>query len=353
MRYFITGATGFLGSHIAEHLVENGKEVVTVARPESDTKFLERLGVTVERGDFRDPALLRRIIPDMEAVLHCAAKVGDWGPVGEYRQVNVEGFRQVLEACKGQALSRFVYISSLGVYATKHHHGTDETEPLPKSHADGYTQSKVEAEQLAMKYYRDFGVPVVVLRPGFIYGPRDRYLVPRIVESLRQGTMRYPGAKGHRALNTIYVGNLVQAVLLSLYREEAVGEIFNLTDGEYVSKRQFIEAIADQMELPRPTRTPPLWLARWLTWCSETWAKATGAKTAPLFTQARLKFMGYNLDFSIDKAKMELGYLPRYSFEDAIYLTMRWFKEQEALAEKTEEEAENASAVAESEAVSE
>ncbi|MGF1577876.1 MAG: NAD-dependent epimerase/dehydratase family protein [Gemmataceae bacterium] len=330
MQYFITGATGFLGSHIAETLVENSQEVVALARPESDTTFLERLGVTIERGDFGDPEVLHRVLPSAEAVIHCAAKVGDWGPVEDYRQVNVEGLRRFLEACKGLALFRFLYISSLGVYATKHHHGTDETEPLPKSHVDGYTQSKVEAEQLALKYYQDFGVPVVILRPGFIYGPRDRHLIPRILEGLRLETIRYPGAKGYRALNTIYVGNLVQAVLLALQREEAVGQIFNLTDGEYVSKRQFVEAIANQMELPCPTRTLPLWLARWITWWTETWAKATGAKTAPMFTQARLKFMGYNLDFSIDKAKMELGYLPRYSFEDAIYLTMRWFKEQEA-----------------------
>ena len=119
-------------------------------------------------------------------VFHCAAKVGDWGPVEEYRAVNVEALRGLLEACRGRPLRRFVHFSSLGVYAARHHHGTDETEPLPERHVDGYTQSKVESEQLALRYHREHGVPVVVLRPGFIYGPRDRTVLPNLIEKLRR-----------------------------------------------------------------------------------------------------------------------------------------------------------------------
>ena len=97
----------------------------------------------------------------------------------EVRKVNVEPLCNLLHVCKGQALSRFVHMSSLGVYAARHHYGTDESESLPARHSDGYSQSKVEAEQLALRYYRDLGVPVVVLRPGFVYGPRDRTVMPR------------------------------------------------------------------------------------------------------------------------------------------------------------------------------
>ncbi len=88
-------------------------------------------------------------------MLHCAAKVGDWGPVEEYRAVNVEALRGLLDACRNQPLKRFVHFSSLGVYAARHHHGTDETEPLPAHHIDGYTQTKVESEQLVLSYHRE------------------------------------------------------------------------------------------------------------------------------------------------------------------------------------------------------
>jgi nucleoside-diphosphate-sugar epimerase len=328
MRYLVTGATGFVGGHVAETFVRRGWAVSTIARPGSDTALLEELKVTIHRGDLTDARVVAEAMTEVEAVVHCAAKVGDWGPVEEYRAVNVEGLRHLLDACKGQALSRFVHMSSLGVYAARHHYGTDETEPLPARHSDGYTQSKVEAEQLALRYYRDFGVPLVILRPGFVYGPRDRTVMPRLIKGLREGTVRYPGAKGRRALNTIFIGNLVQALLLVLENERAVGQIYNLTDGEFVSKRKFIEAVADAMGLPRPWRSPPLWLARFLVWCSEGWAKLRGAKEAPLFTRARLKFLGLNLDFSIEKAKRELGYQPRTNFEDAMYETMAYYKKQ-------------------------
>jgi nucleoside-diphosphate-sugar epimerase len=326
-RFLITGATGFVGGHIAEAFAERGWQVTALVRPQSDTALLEQVGVRLVRGELHDPQTVSGAVAEVDAVVHCAARVGDWGPVAEYRKANVEALRTLLDVCKGQAVERFVHMSSLGVYAARHHHGTTEAEPLPRKHGDGYSQSKVEAEQVALSYYRDFGVPVVVLRPGFVYGPRDRTVMPRIIESLRQGTMRYPGAKGARALNTIFVRNLVDAVLLALDEPRAVGQVYNLTDGEEVSKRRFVEAVADAMGLPHPTRTPPLWLARLLTWGAESWAKLRGAKEAPLFTKARLKFLGLNLDFSIEKARQELGYRPRVPFDDAMFLTMRWYRE--------------------------
>jgi len=325
-RFLITGATGFIGGHVAEACAARGWQVSTIARPGSDTRALQRLGALIHAGDLTDPLVVRRAAADVDVIVHCAAKVGDWGPLEEYRKVNVEALRTLLDACKGHALARFVHMSSLGVYAARHHFGTDESEPLPLRHADGYTQSKVEAEQLAVSYYRDRGVPVVVLRPGFVYGPGDRTVMPRLIENLRKETVRYPGAKGRRALNTIYIKNLLDAVFLALEKPQAVGQVYNLTDGEFVSKRRFIEAVADAMGLPRPWRAPPLWVARILTWGSETWARLRGAREAPLFTRARLKFLGLNLDFSIEKAKRELGYRPRYSFDEAIAETMAYYQ---------------------------
>ena len=100
-----------------------------------------------------------------------------------------------------------------------------------------------------------------------------------------------------------------------------------MTDGEFVSKERFIFAVADAMGLPRPTRKPPLWLAKIATWFSEKMAKLRGATEAPRLNLATLKFIGLNLDFSIDKAIRELSYRPRYPFDDAIAETMAWYKQ--------------------------
>jgi nucleoside-diphosphate-sugar epimerase len=322
----ITGATGFVGSHIAEACAAHGYSPRALVRAGSETALLERQGVALARGDVTDGEAMRAAVDGVEVIFHCAAKVGDWGPVEEYRAVNVAGLQNLLEACKGRPLRRFVHCSSLGVYAARHHHGTDESEQLPAQHKDGYTQSKVESEQLALRYHREHGVPVVVLRPGFVYGPRDRIVLPRLVENLRLGKVRYLGT-GERALNTIYVGNLVEAAFLAAEKPGAVGQIFNLTDGEFVAKKRFIEAVADGLGVPRPRRTVPLWLARVVAWYLERRARRTNAPTAPVLTQGRLKFLGLNLDFSIEKAKRELGYAPRYSFEQGMGQTIAWYKQ--------------------------
>jgi nucleoside-diphosphate-sugar epimerase len=323
----ITGATGFVGGHLAQACVERGWDVRALARPGSDTAALESRGVRLVRGDLTDAKAVAEAVRGAEVVLHSAAKVGDWGTVDGYRAVNVEGLRGLLEACRGQPLRRFVHLSSLGVYAARHHHGTDESEPLPQRHVDGYTQTKVESEQLALSYQRERGVPVVVLRPGFVYGPRDRTTLPRLIDNLRRGKVRYLGDSG-RAMNCIYVGNLVEAVFLAVESPEAVGHVYNLTDGEYVSKQRFIEGIADGVGAPRPPAKPvPLWFARVVAWWQEGRARRRNAPQPPRLTQARLKFMGLNLDFSIEKAKRELGYQPRYRFDEGLRETVAWYKQ--------------------------
>jgi nucleoside-diphosphate-sugar epimerase len=324
--YFITGATGFVGGHMAEACVARGLAVCTIARPSSDTALLEKLGVRIHRGDLKDIDVVRQALDEATVVIHCAAKVGDWGPVEDYRAVNVEALRGLLEACKGRKLERFVHMSSLGVFAARHHYGTDELVPPPPMHIDGYTQTKVEAEELAVDYFRVHDVPVVVLRPGFIYGQRDRTVLPRLIGLLREGQVRYLGDPD-AVLNTIYIGNVVDAIFLSIEKPLAVGRTYNLTDGERVSKRRFIEAVADGMELTKPTKTVPLWLARLAAWWMEGRARARGDKEAPRLTQARVKFLGLNLDFSIERARKELGYRPRFSFDDAIKETMVWYRQ--------------------------
>ena len=322
----ITGATGFVGGHVAEACVARGMHVHALARAGSDVALLEKLGVSLHRGDLTDSAILRQAVEDVDAVIHCAAKVGDWGPVEEYRAINVEALRKLLDVCVGRRLDRFVHLSSLGVYATRNHYGTDESAPLPVNHMDAYTQTKVEAERLALDYQRRHGVPVVVLRPGFIYGPRDRTVLPNLIENLRERRVRWIGG-GRRAMNTIFVENLVDAIFLALEKPNAIGHVYNLTDGETVSKRRFIQALVNGLNLPKPPLLgAPIWMANLLARYMENRAHKRGSPTPPLLTQGRVKFLGLNLDFSIDKAKRELGYKPHFSFDQGMEKTIAWVR---------------------------
>jgi nucleoside-diphosphate-sugar epimerase len=322
--YLVTGGTGFVGSHVADALLPRGT-VRCLVRPDSDTAHLRTIGAELVLGDLTDPAAVARACEGVEAVVHCAAKVGDWGDVSEFRRVNVGGLQALLDAVRGKPLTRFVLVSSLGVYAARHHYGTDESEPLPENHIDGYTQSKVECEKLLLEEYRRHGTPVAVVRPGFIYGPRDRTVLPRLAGRLAKRDIPYI-SRGRFALNTTYVGNLVDAILLALDRPQAVGEVFNVTDGEFVSKRRFFEAIADGLGLPRPKGSIPLWLAKVLARWREGKFRRQGRPNPPRITQAGVKFAGLNLDFATGKARQTLGWEPRVGFDEGMAAALDWYK---------------------------
>jgi 2-alkyl-3-oxoalkanoate reductase len=159
------------------------------------------------------------------------------------------------------------------------------------------------------------------VRPGFIYGERDRTVLPKLLKSLERRLFTYFGS-GQQALNCIYVKNLVDGIFLAAENPGAVGEVFNLTDGQLVTKRQFVSRVAELAGLKPPTRRIPLPLARVLANTVEGIAKLRGAKNPPFINKARFKFVGLHLDYSIEKARRVLGYQPPFTFEEAIERAM-------------------------------
>lgn len=318
---FITGATGLVGSHVVEEALRRGHRVRALVRASSDTRWLDAQGVEKVAGDLEDAAALARGVAGADWVFNCAAKVGDWGSLEEFRRLNVAALELLLKAAVEAEVARFVHVSSLGVYEGRDHFGTDESVPTAENALDGYTRSKNEAEALALKYQRERGLPVAVVRPGFIYGERDRTVLPKLVHSLRTRRFAYFGS-GDQALNCIYVKNLVHALFLAAESPVAVGEVFNVTDGPRVSKRQFIGRVAELAGLRPPTRRIPLWLARFLATTLERRALRRGDATPPLVNKARYKFLGLNLDYSIEKARRVLGYAPPYTTEAGLAAAM-------------------------------
>lgn len=322
----VTGATGLVGSHVAERLRSLGVPTRALVRPSADAALLRSWGVEITTGDVADPASLRAACAGATVVVHCAAKVGDWGPVAGYRAVNVAGTRSLIDAAlSAGTLRRFVHVSSLGVYPARDHYGTDESTPPSVEGIDGYTRTKAESEPVVLDAARDRGLPAVVLRPGFIYGPRDRNVLPRILGRMRAGQFRYLGS-GEQLLNNTYVGNLIGAVLLAIGHDAAVGEAFNVTDAELVTKRRFAGGIARRAGLPEPTKSVPLPVAKAAAKTLEALYRLLGKREAPLPSMATVKFLGLNLDYSIDKARNRLGYAPGVSFDEGMDRTFAWLR---------------------------
>jgi nucleoside-diphosphate-sugar epimerase len=318
---FITGATGLVGGHAVEEALRRGYRVRALVRASSDTRWLDQWNVEKIAGDLADAQALRLGVSGADWVFNCAAKVGDWGTLQEFRKLNVEALELLLEAASEAGVKLFVHVSSLGVYEGRDHFGTDETVPPAANSLDAYTRSKTEAEALVLEFHKEHGLPAVIVRPGFIYGERDRTVLPKLLTNLRRGTFAYFGS-GEQALNCIYAKNLVHGIFLAATCPAAVGESFNLTDGEPVSKTRFVGRVAELAGLPKPTRHIPRGLAKFLATVVEGVAKLRGAKNPPLINKARYKFLGLNLDYSIDKARTILSYEPPYSFDDAIERAM-------------------------------
>jgi 2-alkyl-3-oxoalkanoate reductase len=325
----VTGATGLVGSHVVERGLRDGWRVRALVRSPAAAQDLADLGAELAIGDLGDVASLTAAAAGATVIVHCAAKVGDWGPVDDYRRINVDGVRALIDAAvQGGRLRRFVHLSSLGVYPARDHYGTDEDTP-PSAHGiDGYTLTKVEAEQLVLDRARQ-GLPAVALRPGFIYGPRDRTILPRLWDRLRSGQFAYLGSPD-KVMNNTYVGNLVDAVFLAIQRDDVLGRVYNITDGRLVTKREFIETIAAVAGAKPPTGVVPLWLARTLARVLEFVYKVLGKQEAPLLSSARIKFLGLNLDYGIDRARRELGYSPRVDFQDGMARALEWYRSREA-----------------------
>jgi len=324
----VTGGTGLVGSHVVERACSAGWNVRALVRPNSDLSFLQTLPVECVEGSLNDPASLIPLSRGVTHCIHCAAKVGDWGSVSEYRKTNVDGLRHLLEALSDAGtLQQFVHLSSLGVYPATDHYGTDESAPVNREGIDGYTVSKVEAEELVQHHVRDRSLPVVILRPGWIYGPRDRTVLPRLLRNLELGKVVYLGS-GRQLLNQIYVGNLVDAIFLALARPDLRGRIYNLTDGHLVSRIEFMETICNLAGLNPPRGHIPLSVARLIAGLMEGTYRLLGRQQGPILSQARVKFLGLHLDYSIDRAQYELHYTPRVGFKEGMRTTMDWIINQ-------------------------
>jgi nucleoside-diphosphate-sugar epimerase len=335
----VTGATGLVGSHVVERARKDGIPVRVLVRAGSDTKLLDEWSVEKVPGDMTDAGSLKAAVAGATHIVHCAAKVGDWGPVEDYRAVNVRGVEDLLAAVAEAAsigseagsirhaaagsLKRYVHISSLGVYEARDHYGTDESEPPSTKGIDGYTLTKVESEQVVQRHIAEKSLPAVVLRPGFIYGPRDRTVLPRILEKLKAGKVKFLGS-GEQLMNNTFVGNLTDAIFLALNKDGATGRTYNVTDGRLVTKLEFLNTIAELAGYPKPTKHVPLRVAKTVAAVLEKLWKLLGKKEAPTPSKATIKFLGLNLDYSIQRAKNELGYEPRVDFQEGIKSAVEW-----------------------------
>ena len=323
---FVTGATGMVGSHLARRLLDGGWRVRALVRKTSDTALLKSWGAQLVEGDVGDPAsAFQAHLGDADYVFHCAAMVSDWAPLEDMMRINVQGTHNLAEAAVACGrLRRFVYLSSMVVFGMHPQRDFGESAPLIHT-GDHYNVTKILAEELIQKYVRDRGLPATIVRPPYIYGPRDRQFLPRVLASLASGQFRFVGS-GRQPISLLYVGNLVEALWLAATKPEAKGEVFLVTDGEAVTRERMMEIVCEESGYAMPTRHAPRWLVRMLCPVMEGLYSLRRTAEPPLVNKFRLKFMATPLTYSIDKARRVLGYRPQVTTEQGLRQTLAWFR---------------------------
>ncbi len=240
----ITGATGLLGSHIAERLVARGDRVRALVRPSSETTFLKSLGVEPAVGDLGDPDSIRRAVGGADVVYHCAARVGEWGPWRAFREGIIEPAGNVFDACRGAGVGRLLHVSSITVYGHPRERADlfTEDEPLGQNlwRRDFYRRAKIRAEELCRGLPGDW----TIVRPSWIYGPRDRTTLPRVFKALRAGRVAMIG-RGDNLLNIIYAADVAEGAVLAADSPAAVGRAYNLSSDGELTQRQFLDVLTD------------------------------------------------------------------------------------------------------------
>ena len=334
MKTLVTGATGFLGSHIVERLLEQGHEVRALARKTSDINHLKTTGAEIVIGDVEDYDSICHAVGGMEVVFHAAARVmPGWGKWEDFERETVRGTENMLRASAEAGVSRFVYVSSGTVMGEASYGETPADESAPTGIATFrydtfYDHAKLQAEQLSIDYHKQGKLPVTVVRPCMVYGPRDRLLSDKSYRQFSVPIVVWPGKSNPRTA-IVYVTDVVDCIILAATSDKAVGEIYNIAPPEVVWFRDFADAMLQAIG-GRKLRVSIPYSVGYL-WCAsmEGWARLKRQKELPYLTRSGVRFLNQGMHIDGSKARKELGWQPKVSIEEGTRLYVQWRRSQE------------------------
>lgn len=316
----VTGATGMVG-----------QDMVRALRREPER--FEVLPVTRQLADITDKASLEKAFAGLDVVIHAAGFVHPTASRELIFSINYQGTRNAFEAARSAAVKQFIHISSLSTITGQgDKFDLDEDAPLAPC-GEAYADSKIEAERYIQgQRGGDQSMAWTILRPGFIYGAGERTWLPRVIQSIQKGQAMLVDA-GHRETNVVYVGNLSRLCLNAILNEKAYGQVYNVTDGETVSKKQLFDAIASGIGASPIKRDLPRWVVapvcRLVSGITGFAGEETRAKFAR-FSPAAFRLVAVNQGFNVERARkaLDLGGAGHKPFSEAMRSTLETFKKE-------------------------
>jgi hypothetical protein len=315
MKIFITGASGFIGGAITQHL-QSTHEIVAMARSRQSAEKVIALGARAV------DCSLATVKPDhlvgCQAVIHTAAFVSPTGSRSQFWQANVEGTKRLLAAACVARVPRFIHISSEAVlFRGQDMVNIDESYPYPKKTPYLYPKTKAEAErQVLAANDPESGFSTIALRPRMVWGPGDNTILPTVTQMAQNGGF-YWFNKGQAQTSTTHIENVIHAVEMTL-KSRANGRPYFITDGEIWTIKDFLTAYAATQDITLPDRSLPAGPMKLIGRLIGGIWRRLGLKSDPPLTEYAVALMAAHCTLKIDKAREELGYQPIISITEGL-----------------------------------
>ncbi len=321
-KVLVTGATGFIGTHVVRRLLtEKQAAVRAMARDAAKAEGLGKLGAEVVQGDLADFASLERAVQGSSVVIHAAAQVSSVPRRETFERSNVAGTENLLRAAEAAGVRRFVHLSSIAVFGLAT--SGDVTEQSLRRHSgDPYCDTKFDAEEIVLRYQRAGRLPITILRPSSVYGPGSTHWSVIPIKRIKKGKMiLFNGGSG--LLNYVYIDNLVDAILTAAEDDRAVGEAFIVNDGA-TTWCEFFTAHA-RMAGKQSIPSLPLWVAK--VWVRLRNFLATVRGEPFRIHPNALGFLVSTAVYRQARLEEKLGYRPRVGLEEGLRRTEAWLRE--------------------------
>ncbi len=319
----MTGATGLLGSHITEQLRERGERVRAFVRPTSDTSALEEMGAELVVGDLCDPKSVREAVTGTGVVYHCAAKVGDWSPWRRFQAEVIDATRHVLDAAQTSGVKRVLYVSSIMVYGHPQERESPFTEEDPLGQNlrwyEYYAHSKIQAERLFEQYPGAYSI----IRPSWIFGPRDRNTLPRLLKAVKSRRTGVIGT-GKKFVNLVYVGDVARAAILAANSETANGRAYNISSPGEITHQELLDILTESLGVPPITKSVSPRMALFLGWFAECIGRLIFMKRPPHVTRYGVGLFLRSTNYSTTRAEEELGWARQAAIREALRWSIEW-----------------------------
>ena len=319
MRALVTGGGGFLGTRVVQMLSDRGDEVTVLGR--SRYAHHEKAGIRTIQADLRKAHEVESACAGMDVVFHIGGLTGVWGRRTDFRQTNIGGTQNVIDACRRQRVRRLVFTSSPSVvFGLEELCGIDESHPYPDRYVAAYPETKAEAERRVLRANGP-DLATIALRPHLIWGPGDRNLIPRVVARARVGKLRRVG-DGTNLVDITYIDNAAEAHLLAADRLEpasaCAGRAYFISQGEPVVFWSWLNGFLRRIGCPVVSRTMPFERAYRIGALLECVHRCLRIRKEPLMTRFVALQLAKSHYFNISAAKRDFGYTIRISTEEGV-----------------------------------